>query len=96
MNHPLCIFRKLAISTLNILASEAILGENLSAADAAEIIAAVCRFALEGPDFFIEGMRASTTTWQSQMVMGQQDVCITVPYSSPYDRLTSPMRYLQK
>ncbi|OAX35603.1 hypothetical protein K503DRAFT_773300 [Rhizopogon vinicolor AM-OR11-026] len=74
LNHPLCIFRQLAVSTLHVLASQAVLGETLPAAETAEIIAAVCRFTLEGPEFFIESMQASTTTWQSQMVMGAQDV----------------------
>ncbi|KAG1741487.1 uncharacterized protein EDB91DRAFT_1130708 [Suillus paluster] len=74
LNHPLCIFRQLAINTLRVLASESVLGENSSATEAADIIAAVCRFALEGPDFFIEGMRSSATTWQSQMVMGAPDI----------------------
>ncbi|KIK41686.1 hypothetical protein CY34DRAFT_805777 [Suillus luteus UH-Slu-Lm8-n1] len=74
LSHPLCIFRQLAINTLRVLANESVLGETLSATEAADIIAAVCRFTLEGPDFFIEGMRSPNTTWQSQMVMGATDV----------------------
>jgi hypothetical protein len=74
LNHPLCIFRQLAINTLSILASESVLGETLSATETADIIAAVCRFTLEGPDFFIENMQSPNTTWQSQIVMGATDV----------------------
>ncbi|KAG1900306.1 uncharacterized protein F5891DRAFT_1033352 [Suillus fuscotomentosus] len=74
LNHPLCIFRQLAINTLRVLASESVLGETSSVTEIADIIAAVCRFTLEGPDFFIEGMRSPNTTWQSQMVMGATDI----------------------
>ncbi|KAG1769351.1 hypothetical protein EDD22DRAFT_869015 [Suillus occidentalis] len=74
LSHPLCIFRQLAVHTLRVLANESVLGETLSATEASDIISAVCRFALDGPDFFIEGMRSPNTTWQSQIVMGATDV----------------------
>lgn len=73
----------MAIVILQVLASEAVLGATLSAAEAAEIIAAVCRFALEGPEFFIEGMQAPATSWQCQMAMSASRVCITVLSHSP-------------
>jgi hypothetical protein len=75
LNHPLCIFRQLAVYTLSVLAHESVLGENSSVTEVADIIAAVCRFTLEGPEFFIESMRSPSTTWQSQiMFMGATDV----------------------
>ncbi|KAG2146289.1 hypothetical protein DEU56DRAFT_978760 [Suillus clintonianus] len=74
LKHPLCTFRQLAISTFHVLACGSVLGEESSPAEAADIIAAACKFALEGPDFFIENMQSSNTTWQSQIVIGATDV----------------------
>ncbi|KAH7925032.1 hypothetical protein BV22DRAFT_1089743 [Leucogyrophana mollusca] len=70
LDHPLCVHRQQSINLLRVLSSESFLGQKISAEVAASIITAMCKFTLEGPRVFIDGLFASATTWQSRMFMG--------------------------
>ncbi|KAF7979079.1 hypothetical protein HWV62_43581 [Athelia sp. TMB] len=71
---PLCLHRSLAVKTLRALATSGFLGEKLSPAQASEIIVAMARYTLAGPEAFVSEMRAETTTWQSAMFMGSKGI----------------------
>ncbi|KAH7905185.1 hypothetical protein BJ138DRAFT_1165257 [Hygrophoropsis aurantiaca] len=70
LDHPLCTHRQQAINLLRVACSEAFLGEKVTAAIAADIIAAMCKFTLEGPLDFVSQLLSLDTTWQSRLFMG--------------------------
>ncbi|KAF9239312.1 hypothetical protein BU15DRAFT_74731, partial [Melanogaster broomeanus] len=70
LDHPLCIIRQLAVNMIRMLSTEAMLGELILAGTAVDVIVAMCKFALEGPENFIQEMRSPVVGWQSQMILG--------------------------
>ncbi|KAF8838946.1 hypothetical protein BDN67DRAFT_906453 [Paxillus ammoniavirescens] len=74
LDHPLCIIRQLAVNLIRLLSTESMLGEKISAATTAEIMIAMCQFALEGPEFYIQQMQSPVVGWQSQMILGSPGI----------------------
>ncbi|EIW77041.1 hypothetical protein CONPUDRAFT_109504 [Coniophora puteana RWD-64-598 SS2] len=74
VKHPLCLMRQLAVNTLRVIAAESFLGEKVSGSFAADIIESVCLYTLSGPDHVIEQMQDPGRTWQSQMIMGRENI----------------------
>ncbi|EIW74497.1 hypothetical protein CONPUDRAFT_113510 [Coniophora puteana RWD-64-598 SS2] len=70
----LSLMRQSATYTLHLLAVASPLGEKISAAAAAEIIEVLCMYVLEGPNHAVSQMWDRSTTWQSSMMMGREDI----------------------
>ncbi|KAF9239310.1 hypothetical protein BU15DRAFT_46822 [Melanogaster broomeanus] len=70
LDHPLCIIRQLAVNMIKMLSTEAMLGELILAGTAADVIVAMCKFALEGPEFFTQQTQSPTVDWQNQIILG--------------------------
>ncbi|EIW77048.1 hypothetical protein CONPUDRAFT_157320 [Coniophora puteana RWD-64-598 SS2] len=67
IRHRLCLMRRLGINTLQCLASESMLGEKVSPSTAANIIEAVCLYALNGPSDFVFQLNDPATEWQAKL-----------------------------
>ncbi|EIW83528.1 hypothetical protein CONPUDRAFT_52764, partial [Coniophora puteana RWD-64-598 SS2] len=68
MQHGLCVMHHLGINALRTLA-EAFLGHHISSNVAAEIVEAVCDYALRGPENIVKQMNNHATAWQSAVFM---------------------------
>ncbi|KAH7922924.1 hypothetical protein BV22DRAFT_1016358 [Leucogyrophana mollusca] len=71
LDHQLCIHRHQAVITLKVLSTESFLGEKVSSATAAEIIVSMCKFALEGPKAYVDGLSAQDTAYQLDVFIGK-------------------------
>ncbi|KAF9226366.1 hypothetical protein BS17DRAFT_749768 [Gyrodon lividus] len=74
LGHPLCIIRQLAVNMIRMLSTESMLGEKIAASTTAEIMVAMCQFALQGPEFYIQQMQSPAVGWQSQMILGSPGI----------------------
>jgi hypothetical protein len=78
MNHPLCMHRHLAVDTLRCFSSESFLGDCISSAQCSEVMVKMCQFILMGPALFVQQMGDPTTTWQSCMCFGNNNVFLAL------------------
>lgn len=82
LRHPLCIHRNLAVNNLRVLSAEGFLGDKLSPLQASQIMIAMARHTLAGPQSYVHEMQLPVTSWQSQMFMGKVGVSCLLPLKS--------------
>lgn len=72
MDHPLCLHHQVAANLLRTLTTESFLGEMISGAQAADIIAKLASFTASGPDLFIKQFTSPSTSWQTSIAIGRE------------------------
>ncbi|EIW77050.1 hypothetical protein CONPUDRAFT_168076 [Coniophora puteana RWD-64-598 SS2] len=65
LQHPLSSLRLVAINLISSLATETCLAEQVSASLAADIMEAVCKYTLQGPDHLTNQLLDPATAWQT-------------------------------
>ncbi|EIW78763.1 hypothetical protein CONPUDRAFT_126538 [Coniophora puteana RWD-64-598 SS2] len=73
LRHEFCFLHQNAATTLHNFAFASILGETIPPSKAADVIEAVCVFALQGPEETIAQMHDPETSWQRAMFMDKKN-----------------------
>lgn len=81
MDHPLCLHHQVAANLLRTLTTESFLGEMISGAQAADIIAKLASFTASGPDLFIKQFTSPSTSWQTSIAIGRE---LSLPQAKAY------------